>query len=298
LPHVPGKLLAYREPENRIQATLMNRFRNYSLSIVFFCTAVVCAPNRAWSQAPDTQLPNAPSPSGSSRAGDAASEREVTWKSLPKDFLHDQKGIWLFPLQLAKGHYLLPTLAVVGGTAGLIYSDPRSMPYFRKHAANLDDLNDTFDTQITTAETIAIPATLMFAGYLRHDQYQVGTALLAGEAYADSAIVDLAVKAISRRKRPTDVPPGGAFNDTFFAGGKSPFKGSAFPSGHAAGAFSVATVIASRYHTHRWVPWVMYGVAGAISFSRVTSSAHFPSDVFLGAALGYTITRFEVLKPR
>jgi membrane-associated phospholipid phosphatase len=42
----------------------------------------------------------------------------------------------------------------------------------------------------------------------------------------------------------------------------------------------------------------MYGMASAISFSRVTSSAHFPSDVFLGAALGYTITRFEVLKPR
>jgi len=30
----------------------------------------------------------------------------------------------------------------------------------------------------------------------------------------------------------------------------------------------------------------------------VTTSAHFPSDVFLGAALGYTIARFEVLRPR
>lgn len=276
----------------------MSRFKKQSLFIVLFCATLFCPPNRAWSQAPDSQLPSAPSPSEASRPGDAASERAVTWKSLPKDFLHDQKGIWLFPLQLAKGHYWLPTLAVVGGTAGLIYSDPHTMPYFRKHATNLDDLNDTFDTQITTAETIAIPATLMFAGYLRHDQYEVGTALLAGEAYADSAIVDLAVKAISRRKRPTDVPAGGTFNDTFFAGGKSPFKGSAFPSGHAAGAFSVATVIASRYHNHCWVPWVMYGMAGAISFSRVTSSAHFPSDVFLGAALGYTIARFEVLKPR
>jgi membrane-associated PAP2 superfamily phosphatase len=290
--------MAYREPENCIQRILMNRLNKQSLYIVLVCTALFCVPNRAWAQATDAQLPNAPSPSGSSRPGDAASEREVTWKSLPKDFLHDQKGIWLFPLQLAKGHGWLPTLAVVGGTAGLIYSDPHTMPYFQRHAGRLDDLNDTFDTQITTAEVIAIPATLMFSGYMRHDQYQVGTALLAGEAYADSAIVDLAVKAISRRKRPTDVPPGAPFNDTFFAGGKSPFKGSAFPSGHAAGAFSVATVIASRYHNHRWVPWVMYGMAGAISFSRVTSLAHFPSDIFLGGALGYTIARFEVLKPR
>jgi membrane-associated PAP2 superfamily phosphatase len=279
----------------------MSRFRTHSSLIVLFFATLFWAPSRAWSQTADPQLPDAPSQASSRPPRDSADSpaaREVTWKSLPKDFLHDQKGIWLFPMQLAKGHHWLPTLAVVGGTAGLIASDPHTMPYFRKHAGNLDDLNDTFDTQITTAETIAIPATLMFTGYMRHDQYQVSTALLAGEAYADSAIVDLAVKAITRRKRPTDVPPGGTFNDTFFAGGKSPFKGSAFPSGHAAGAFSVATVIASRYHNHRWVPWVMYGMASAISFSRVTSSAHFPSDVFLGAALGYTITRYQVLKPR
>jgi membrane-associated phospholipid phosphatase len=217
---------------------------------------------------------------------------------LPGDFLHDQKAIWLFPTQLAKGRHWLPTLAVVGGTAGLIVADPHVMPFFRSHARNIDDLNDTFDAPITTAEVIAVPASLMVAGYMRHDPYQVSTALLCGEAYADSAVVDLAVKAVTRRKRPSDVPPGGSFNDTFFNGGKSPFKGSSFPSGHAAGAFSVATVVAARYHNHRWVPWLAYGFATAISFSRVTTSAHFPSDVFLGAALGYTITRYQVLRPR
>jgi membrane-associated phospholipid phosphatase len=138
----------------------------------------------------------------------------------------------------------------------------------------------------------------MAAGYLRHDRYQVSTALLAGEAYADSAVVDLVAKAITRRKRPADVAPGAPFNDTFFSGGKSPFKGSSFPSGHAAGVFSVATVVATRYRNHRWVPWLTYGFATVISFSRVTTSAHFPSDVFLGAALGYTITRYQVLRPR
>ena len=172
------------------------------------------------------------------------------------------------------------------------------MPYFRSHTQRLDDLNDTFDAQITTAEVVALPVSLMIAGYVRHDSHQVGTALLAGEAYADSAIVDLAMKAITRRKRPADVGAGASFNNTFFSGGKSPFKGSSFPSGHAASVFSVATVVATRYHSHRWVPWVVYGFATAVSFSRVTSNAHFPSDVFLGAALGYTITRYEVLRPR
>jgi membrane-associated phospholipid phosphatase len=260
-----------------------------------------CAPQFANSQTTNSEWPDSPSHAkeGNGEGVDSPLNREVSWRSLPKDFVHDQKGIWLlFPAQLAKGHYWLPTLAVVGGTAGLMVADTHAMPYFRSHARNLDDVNDTFDAPITSAEVILLPASLMVAGYMRHDSYQVGTALLAGEAYADSAVVDLAIKAITRRKRPSDVASGAPFNDTFFSGGKSPFKGSSFPSGHAAGAFAVATVVATRYHTHRWVPWAVYGFATAISFSRVTSSSHFPSDVFLGAVLGYSITRYEVLRPR
>jgi membrane-associated phospholipid phosphatase len=224
-------------------------------------------------------------------------DEDVTWRKLPRRVLHDQKDIWLFPVQLAKGHHWVPTLVTVGGTAGLIVADPHVMPYFRRHSGNLDDINDVFDGPITSAEVAIVPVSFMIAGYLRHDSYAVKTGLLAGEAYVDTAIVDLAIKAVTRRKRPSDVAPGAPFNDTFFSGGKSPFKGSSFPSGHAAGAFSIATVISRRYSRHRWVPWAAYGFATVISLSRVTTSAHFPSDVFLGAALGYAIARFEVLRP-
>jgi membrane-associated phospholipid phosphatase len=272
----------------------------YPLLVMMFAV-VLFTPQLVNSQTTNSKWPDSPSHAREVGAdgSDSQSSRDVTWHSLPKNFLQDQKAIWLlFPAQLAKGHYWSPTLAVAGGTAGLIVADPHVMPYFRSHSGNLDDVNDTFDAPITTAEVIALPASLMIAGYIRHDSYQVSTALLAGEAYADSAVVDLAIKAVTRRKRPSDVPPGAPFNDTFFNGGKSPFKGSSFPSGHAAGAFAVATVVATRYRTHRWVPWAVYSFATAISLSRVTTSAHFPSDVFLGAALGYTITRYQVLRPQ
>ena len=262
-----------------------------------FCAGIITAPNWAGAQDKPADLPDSPSELSRAKHGDNV-DREVSWRSLPKDFLQDQKNIWLFPTQLAKGRHWLPTLAIAGGTAGLIVADPHVIPYFRDHSRNLDDLNDVFDAPITTGEVIVVPASLLVAGYVRHDTYQVGTALLAGEAYADSAVVDLAIKAITRRERPSDVRAGQSFNDTFFNGGKSPFKGSAFPSGHAAGVFSVATVVATRYRNHRWVPSLSYGFATVISFSRVTTSAHFPSDVFLGAALGYTITRYQVLPPR
>jgi membrane-associated PAP2 superfamily phosphatase len=275
----------------------MRRKEKRCVLVFVFCVGICAAQNLAYAQDGRADAPDSPSQSSQAKHGNQV-DREVSWKSLPKDFLQDQKNIWLFPAQLAKGHHWLPTLVVAGGTAGLIVADPHVMPFFRDHSRNLDDINDAFDAPITTGEVVAVPASLLLAGYMRHDTYQVGTALLAGEAYADSAVVDLAIKAVTRRKRPSDVPAGQPFNDTFFSGGKSPFKGSAFPSGHAAGVFSVATVVATRYRNHRWVPWLSYAFATAISFSRVTTSAHFPSDVFLGAALGYTITRYQVLPPR
>ena len=227
-------------------------------------------------------------------------QREATWRSLPGDFLHDQKDLWTFPLRLAKGHDLVPTAIVLGGTIGLIYSDPHTMPYFRNHQKNWDDFNDVFDPMITTAEVIALPAGLMAAGYIRHDNREVNTSLLAAEAYGDSVVINLALKAITRRQRPSDVAPHGDYSNTFFNGGKSPFKGSSFPSGHATAVWSVATVVAERYR-HRgkpWIPVLAYTLATAISISRITEAAHFPSDVWLGSSLGYTIAKYQTLKPR
>jgi membrane-associated phospholipid phosphatase len=298
--------------------------------ILFVCYLGICAPAGLTAQSLNSSLPDAPSQIAFSQrsnpadvndqasllgqtnlqdnsvqlaasehhGGTPATERQVDWHSVPKDFLHDQKEIWLFPAQLAKGKHLVPTIVITGLTAGLIVADPHAMPYFRSHKGNLDDINDVFATSVTTAAVIGVPASLMAAGYVRHDQYQVSTALLAGEAYADSAIVDLVIKAITRRQRPIDVAPTGSFHNTFFAGGKSPFKGSSFPSGHAMGAFSVATVIAKRYRNHKWAPWLAYGFATTVSLSRVSTLSHFPSDVFLGGALGYLVTNYAVLQPR
>jgi membrane-associated phospholipid phosphatase len=260
---------------------------------VFVVTGVFCAPNCVWAQNTDAALPD--SPSQVARATDRSSDREVSWRTLPRNFLQDQKAIWLFPARLTKGRYWLPTIAIAGATAGLIAADPHTMPYFRSHSGNLDDVNDTFGSPITAAEIVVLPVSLMIAGYARHDQYQVGTSLLAGEAAADTAVVDFALNAITRRKRPSEVAPGAPFTDTFFNSGKSAYKGSSFPSGHAATAFSVATVVARRYRDHKWLPFALYGFATAVSFSRVTTLSHFPSDVFLGAALGYAIARYQVL---
>lgn len=60
----------------------------------------------------------------------------------------------------------------------------------------------------------------------------------------------------------------------------------AFPSGHAAAAFAMAAVLARNFPKGTLV-W--YGTALFVAFSRVFRGSHFPTDVMMGAILGYLI---------
>jgi membrane-associated phospholipid phosphatase len=263
---------------------------------------------------PDYALPSYPAPknslseSSSSSAANPASfplpafpteapgeDREVSLRKLPMNFLHDQKDMWSFPLDLAKGHHWLPALVITGGTAVFVASDPQTMPHFRQTTV-FHDFNRVLGTTATGAAIAVAPAVFYGVGLLRHNSYDQGSALFAGEAVADDVVLMVVIKAITRRQRPTELPVAGPYNDTFFHSNGSIFgKGTAFPSGHAMMAFSVATVFARRYRERRWVPYLAYAAASAIAFSRVTTGSHFPADVFVGSALGFVIARYDVL---
>ena len=226
----------------------------------------------------------------------ATAEREATLRTLPKNLLQDQKDLWLFPVKLAEGHHWLPSALIVGATAGLIATDPKIMPHFRQTNA-FSGFNSAFSGNTGAGVIAAVPAAFYVAGLIRKNSYDQSSALLAGEAVADDAVLMVVMKSITRRQRPDEIAVNGNYSDTFFQSHQSFLgTGSSFPSGHAMMSFSVATVFARRYRQHRWVPYVAYGLASVISFSRVTTSAHFPSDVFLGAALGYAIARFDVVR--
>ncbi len=226
---------------------------------------------------------------------DSDYDREVSWHKLPMNILHDQKDMWLFPLQLARGRHLLPAALIAGGTAVFMATDPQVMPHFRQ-TTNFHGFNRVFSTTTTGVAIAVVPAVFYGVSLIRKDSYDQSSALFAGEAVVDDTILMVVTKAIARRQRPTELPVKGPYNDTFFHSNGSIFgKGTSFPSGHAMMAFSVATVFARRYREHRWVPFVAYAAASAIAFSRITTGAHFPADVFVGASLGYVIARFDVL---
>jgi len=226
----------------------------------------------------------------------APPDRPVSWRLLLPNILSDQQRIWTFPARLAQGQNWLPAATVLGATAGLVALDPTEASFFRG-TSRFNGFNNTFTGNATLIGTIVAPVSLYAAGLVRKDKKMQGTALLAGEAIADAEILTTVLKDATERVRPAAIPAHGNFSDTWFESGGSLVRGSgSFPSGHSIAAFSLATVVARRYGNHRWVPYVAYGMAGVVGFSRLTLSAHFLSDVFMGAALGYSISRFEVLR--
>ncbi len=70
--------------------------------------------------------------------------------------------------------------------------------------------------------------------------------------------------------------------------------GTSFPSGHAINITELAVIFA---HHVRFLPFQIacYGTAAAVAFQRITSGAHWPSDVFAACVLGY-LTAQQVLK--
>ena len=205
------------------------------------------------------------------------------------DILDEQGRIWRFPLSVAHAHHWKPVLAITALTAAAVVLDPHEAPYFRR-TQTFDGFGRVCSGLNTGVAEGLLPVTFLLTGLIRRDPGTRATGLLAGEALLNAEILSEVMKNVTRRLRPSDLSPTGDFGDTWFRvpGGVLFVRGS-FPSGHAIGACAVAGVIARRYRQHRWVPWLAYGLAGVVGFSRITLQSHFPSDVFAGEALGCVI---------
>ena len=280
-------------------------FRKLPLVLVIAVAALVI-PNRTAAQilTPDRSLPvDLPAnetPETQLSASSPSSDRPVSWKLLYSNVIADQKHIWSFPARLRQGQNWTPTAAVLAATAGLVLLDPTEARYFRR-TPTFHGFNNIFNGTATAISMGATPASLYVIGLIRKDSKMQHTALLAGEAMADAELLTTVLKDATRRVKPGGFPASGNLNDSWFEKRGSPaysyLKGDgSFPSGHTIAAFSVATIIARRYRNHRWVPYAAYGLASVVGFSRLTLSVHFLSDVFMGGALGYSISRFTVLR--
>ncbi len=115
---------------------------------------------------------------------------------------------------------------------------------------------------------------------------------------AGAQIVGLARKHAAGRLTPGDIRPNRSLRNPWFKSSGGLTNGGSLPSGHSVAGFAIATAIAERYREHRWVPWIAYGAATFASLTGLPDQAHFPSDIFMGAGFGFSISHFVVLRKK
>jgi hypothetical protein len=189
----------------------------------------------------------------------------------------DQEQFWSSPV-----HFKIKDLKWIvpfaGTTAGLIAGDSwisKQIPNKPNQLTRSLNISD-----YSTYALIGVGGGSFLLGQMTHNDHLSETGLLSGEAAINSTGVTYLFKELTQRPRPN----AGNGDGKFFQGGQS------FTSEHSAIAWSIASVWAHEYPS-TLSQILAYGLASAVTVTRVTAQQHFSSDVFVGSALGWYFGR-------
>jgi len=209
----------------------------------------------------------------------AVDEITETSAGLPllRNIVIDQKSIWSSPRKLRFGdvNWLVP---MGGVTAAMLMADT-GISKAVTHSPSRVTKSTTLSNYGVAALGGAVGGAFLM-GNITHDDHMRETGLLSGESAVDALGVSTVLKYAFGRERPTDGNGGGGFWH----------HGTSFPSDHAAAAWAVASLMAHEYPSPL-SKVLAYGLASAVSASRVTGKDHFPTDVVAGSAIGWFIGR-------
>ena len=213
-------------------------------------------------EAVGSSLPDAPPAPQEHQSKSLASSLGTVVKTIGEDELHIIKSP--FSVSAFKWDAL-----VIGSTGVLIANDESVL-----HQVSPSWHNTSIN--ISNAGVYGLGAAaggIFVTGLITHDERAIDTGIRGAEASVDSVILYASLKAILARQRPYT----GTGEGKFFSGN---WSSGSFPSGHATLAWTLASVVAHEYPN--WpVRLLMYGVATAVSTTRVTGGVHFPADVSL-----------------
>ncbi len=266
-------------------------FRFLACSLLM-CAAVVCEPSPAFAQTSDSsgELRQETEPGSSTpRSPEQAQEN----KQQPQDAATEECSIhefgrdtWTEASQFGHGLKTVPhsavrprnlqwELPILAATGVLIAKVDRPADN-RIQSLSLQQTAGRW-SNIGLGLEIGSAALAYGIGCGKHHSYLRDTGFKALAAMGAAGTMDLALKLAFDRQFP--FKPGST--GKFWGGGR------AFPSGHSATSFAFAAVIAHRYPENKWVKWGAYALATGVSLSRYPAKKHYPSDILIGATLGY-----------
>ncbi|MEK6566931.1 MAG: phosphatase PAP2 family protein [Bacteroidota bacterium] len=133
-------------------------------------------------------------------------------------------------------------------------------------------------------------------GFLADNDRAIKTGKIGLESFLLTGITIQFIKKMTGRERPSSSTSNGGtwYGPMAFFGGREREHGQArydaFPSGHTASAFALATVLSDMY-PEPWVSYLSYSLATGVAVTRISESTHWASDCFLGAIIGYGCTK-------
>jgi hypothetical protein len=192
-----------------------------------------------------------------------------------RDVAGDQKSIWTSPARLRgpDAFWLAPMIGVGGS---MLATDSEVSRHLSNSPSRLNRSSQVSNAAV--GALIGTGAGMYLWGKLTHNRHQQETGFLSMESLANSLIVNNVVNLAAGRERPQVDNA----NGRFWVGGRS------FPSNHAVSAWAVASVVAHEY-PGALSKLMIYGLAAAVSASRVSAKQHFPTDVLVGSAIGWLV---------
>ena len=188
-----------------------------------------------------------------------------------KQFGH---GLTEVPRNLIRPRNLMWELPIAAAT-GILIAEVDRPAANRIQSADMQRLAGRWSNAGLGIE-IGSSALTYVIGCGEHRPYVRDTGFTGLAAMAAAGTVDLGLKLAFDRQFPNSPNSTGKF----WGGGRS------FPSGHAATSFAWASSTAHRSH-NKWVMIGAYALATGVSLSRYPAKKHFPSDILMGATIGY-----------
>jgi membrane-associated phospholipid phosphatase len=187
------------------------------------------------------------------------------------------------PKNWGKKDYLILSLFAVS-TVALFAVEEEIYDWFQENrTSSSDKVSDIASSVGNGLFIIPMLATFYTAGEIFRSKGLRKTALMCLESFITSGILVVGLKFLTGRARPYRDEGTSTFFPFSVVNGYH-----SFPSGHASTAFGVASVIADQSGSF-FIDFFAYGTAATIALSRIHNSKHWPSDVFIGSALGYFI---------